>query len=139
MFLRKIAASSVFLHTIHKEFSHGFGDQNDPTGYFNCNRPNMTTGQNATARGNFREAIWPILLVGQVFGVMPMIGVRGRKISVLCFKWQSVRTIYSVFIAIVLVSYSILVTLNTFQNDIQLSSVCKYNSKKLNSTHHRLC
>lgn len=59
-------------------------------------------------RGSFSEAIWPFLVVGQLFGILPVIGVKDHQISKLEFKWFSFRTIYSLIIAVILLSYSLL-------------------------------
>lgn len=56
--------------------------------------------------GSFGEAIWPFLVFGQFFGIMPVNGIRSNL--KLDFKWTSVRTIHGLIIAVVLLSYSLL-------------------------------
>lgn len=46
-------------------------------------------------KGSFHEAIGPVLFVAQFFGLMPVDGVKSREISSLCFRWKSMKTIYS--------------------------------------------
>lgn len=53
-------------------------------------------------------AIWPFLIIGQLFGVMPIIGVKNRSLSALHFEWKCLRTFYSLAVATLLLSYSIL-------------------------------
>lgn len=52
---------------------------------------------NGCFEGTFRNAIWPLLMVGQLFGVMPLIGVKNPALSDLQFKWRTVRTAYALF------------------------------------------
>lgn len=53
-------------------------------------------------------AIWPLLVLGQIFGAMPLINVKNPSLSALHFEWKSLRTFYSIAIAALLSSYSIL-------------------------------
>ena len=64
--------------------------------------------------GTFRRAIWPFLFIGQIYGVMPVIGVSSRSLSDLHFKWKSSRTIYAVIVAIILSSYSLFLLWRSF-------------------------
>lgn len=45
--------------------------------------------------GTFRNAMWPLLVVGQLFGVMPLIGVTKPALSDLQFEWRTLRTVYA--------------------------------------------
>lgn len=58
--------------------------------------------------GTFREAIWPILLLGQIFGVMPVSGIKSTSILGLKFKRASKRTIYGVIVVLTLVVHVVL-------------------------------
>ena len=46
---------------------------------------------------SFHQAIGPILVIGQIFGLMPIQGILGKDIDSLKFRWISLRTIYSIF------------------------------------------
>lgn len=76
--------------------------------------------------GHFREAAWPILLVGQLFGVMPLLGIKSRSISHLRLKWKSVQTFYSLLILAILVVYSLYLAWKTFSTVIEFSSIGSY-------------
>lgn len=77
--------------------------------------------------GIFREAIWPFLVIGQFFGVLPVIGVRSPSLAELQFKWESIRTFYSLAVATLLLSYSLFVIWQTCNDAIDISSICKCN------------
>ncbi|XP_055326858.1 gustatory receptor for sugar taste 64f-like [Sitodiplosis mosellana] len=80
--------------------------------------------ENHCFEGSFREAIWPFLILGQFFGLLPVIGVKkSRQTSELQFKWKSVRTIYSLIIAFILISYTSILIWGTFTTEIELSSI----------------
>lgn len=53
----------------------------------------------------FCEAIWPVLVIGQLFGVMPVNGVSSPTISEHQFKWKSKRTLFSLMIGCILSAY----------------------------------
>lgn len=72
--------------------------------------------------GNLRRAIRPILLVGQIFGVMPVIGITSHSANDLHFKWKSFRAIYSIIIALTLFCYTLNVALNIMSEQIDLFS-----------------
>lgn len=57
--------------------------------------------------GSFHMAIWPFLVIGQMFGVMPIVGVKNRSFAALHFKWKTLRTFYSLTVALMLSSYSV--------------------------------
>ncbi|XP_031638769.1 gustatory receptor for sugar taste 64f-like [Contarinia nasturtii] len=63
--------------------------------------------QNRCLVGSFRDAIWPFLIVGQIFGVMPVLGVKSHLIDNLKFKWTALRTVYSIAIAFILAMASL--------------------------------
>lgn len=80
--------------------------------------------ENYFLEGSFREAIWPFLFIGQLFGVLPVIGVRKtRQTSKLRFKWNCFRTIYSLIIAASLSCYALLLIWETFSINIDFSSI----------------
>lgn len=45
---------------------------------------------------SFQEAIGPVLVLGQCFGSMPVEGILSKDIGNLKFRWNSLRTIYSI-------------------------------------------
>ncbi len=47
-------------------------------------------------QGTFLEAMTPILIVAQFFGVMPLHGVLSKSYRDLNFRWNSIRTVYSI-------------------------------------------
>lgn len=73
--------------------------------------------------GNFREAIWPIIMVGQLFGVMPVAGIKSRPISNLHFNWRNLRTVHSLLVLAILSAYSATLAWNTFSSQVQFSSI----------------
>lgn len=85
---------------------------------------NFILGENFKnySEGNFQKIIWPILLIGQIFGVMPVIGIKSPSSSGLHFKWSSWRTFYSVFVVIVLASYTIVIIWKLFGKHVDFSS-----------------
>lgn len=64
--------------------------------------------------GEFREAVWPVLMFSQVFGVMPVNGMESPSISKLQFKWNTKLTLYSLFVAGILSGYGLLLFWKTF-------------------------
>lgn len=46
-------------------------------------------------KGSFHDAIGPILLVSNFFGMMPVDNVNSKDIADIDFQWKSVKTIYS--------------------------------------------
>lgn len=65
------------------------------------------TDRSDNFEGTFRRAIWPFLVISQLYGVMPVSGVTSWSISDLHFKWKSMRTIYAIVVACILSSYSL--------------------------------
>lgn len=58
--------------------------------------------------GTFRKAIWPVLAIAQLHGVMPIHGISSESLSDLHFKWKSFRTIYAVIATMILLSHTLL-------------------------------
>lgn len=73
--------------------------------------------------GSFREAAWPFLMVGQCFGIMPVIGIRSLSSADLKFSWTSLRTVYSVIIAFILTSYSLVLIVGSISATDKLLSI----------------
>lgn len=94
-------------------------------------------GQNGSHHfeGNFREAIWPILVIAQFFGVMPVVGVKSRSITDVHFKWKSVRTFYSLFVISVITSYTLCLIWNS---TLDFFSVGLYSNNHLNIAYEEI-
>lgn len=76
-------------------------------------------------KGCYREAVWPFLAIGQMFGVMPLSGLNVR--SQLHFKWKSLQTIYSLIVVTILITYSIFLIWRTIiHKDSNYSAICNY-------------
>lgn len=73
--------------------------------------------------GAFREAIWPILVVAQLFGVMPVSGLKSPLISDLQFKWNSKRSIYTLIIASILSCYVLVLFWSTLTTGAGFSAI----------------
>lgn len=82
--------------------------------HFTIKLLNKFSAKNDCFEGHFREAIWPFLLIGQSFGVMPLSGVNNKSISKLHFKWKNILSLLSLFFAAVLTAYSLLLFWKTF-------------------------
>ena len=70
--------------------------------------------------GTFRNAIWPLLMVIQLFGIMPVIGVTNESLSNLYFKWKSFRTIYALFVIMVFASHALIMLWKMIVDVIEL-------------------
>lgn len=68
-------------------------------------------GDNCMFGGGFDTAIWPIIRLGQFFGLLP---VQRLFTSDYQFKWTSRRAMYSVLMIGILTTYNILLTYRTF-------------------------
>lgn len=73
-----------------------------------------------TFQGSFRDAVWPMIVLGQFFGALPVSNVRSYRVSELQFQWTSVRTLYSLFIIVSLSAYSTVLIWKTLsvENDL---------------------
>ena len=68
-----------------------------PTQISFLNRANNNK-QDTLYNGSFHEAIGPILVLAQCFGVMPVQGVREKFASNVTFNWKSFRVFFALFI-----------------------------------------
>lgn len=60
------------------------------------------------SRDSFHRAIYPILLVAQIFCLMPVAGISATSPAALKFKWSNLRTINSIaFIFIAILAFGI--------------------------------
>lgn len=74
---------------------------------------------------SFQGAIGSVLAFAQFFGVMPVIGVKTNCASKLQFKWNSRRTIYCIFVFILVAGYAGLNILILWKNGIQFDVMSK--------------
>lgn len=52
-------------------------------------------------RDSFHRAIYPILLIAQIFGMMPVEGISAPNATFLHYKLQSLRTVYAIMFGII--------------------------------------
>lgn len=90
-------------------------------------------GNGYSLEGSFRGAISPILLFFQLFGIMPLNGVTNHSVTDLRFEWKSVRTIYSLFIVMFLLAYSVVFILDLITNILTLQYLGQLMKMKSNS------
>lgn len=93
------------------------------------------TGENMNAI--FREAIWPLLTLGQFFGILPVVGVKNRLSGDLHFKWTSIRTYYSLVVGTSLIAYTLLSIWKAFTTPFEYFSTI--GRADLNWTVMKLC
>lgn len=74
--------------------------------------------------GSFREAVGPFLVVGQFFGVMPVVGVKSHLIENVKFKWTTLRTAYSIAVATILAMASVFLIWQAFTRKLEFLSIC---------------
>lgn len=46
---------------------------------------------------SFHAVIWPCLVYGQLYGMIPVTGIKSGDESKIEFRWRALRTIYSIF------------------------------------------
>ncbi|XP_055326852.1 gustatory receptor for sugar taste 64f-like [Sitodiplosis mosellana] len=63
------------------------------------------------------------MVLAQCFGLMPVVGVKTRTASQLRFKWNSVRTVYSFVVFLLLLGYAIMTVIVSFEGRIQFDRV----------------
>lgn len=73
----------------------------------------LATRKDFVYNGSFQEAIGSILALGQIFAVMPVVGITMNDASKLRFKWDSFRTIYSAIMFVLVTFYSSLTLFST--------------------------
>lgn len=79
-----------------------------------------------TKDGSFQEAISPILVMAQCFGIMPVVGVKSKSASKLKFQWKSVRVAYSFVAFILALIYAVMTIAKTLSRDIQFDSMSMF-------------
>ena len=75
--------------------------------------------------GSFQEAIGLVLVIGQLCGLMPVVGVMASSASQLRFKWISFRTLYSFVVFLSVLMYEIMTAIVAFERDLQFEQVGK--------------
>ena len=68
------------------------------------------TRENFMYNGSFHEAIGSILAFAQLFGVMPLCGIKSKSPSQLHFDWKTIRFFYSLFVILSLAGNTVLVS-----------------------------
>lgn len=90
---------------------------------------NFTWMQRATREdlinGSFHKAIGSILALAQCFGIMPVVGIKGKSAADLQFQWKSFRTIYSYILFVLMVIYCGITLWVTLSRDIQFDRMSK--------------
>lgn len=76
--------------------------------------------------GGFHEAISPILVMAQCFGVMPVTGVKCKSASMLKFQWKSVRVAYSFVAFLLALIYAVMTVGKTLSREIQFDRMSKF-------------
>ena len=73
--------------------------------------------------GSFQEAISSVLVLAQLFGLMPVVGVKSSSAAQLRFKWNSFRTLYSFVVFLLLLAYAIMTVMVSFESQIHFDRV----------------
>lgn len=89
--------------------------------------PIFISDETNSFEGAFRRAIWPILMIGQMFGVMPVVGISSQSLSDLHFKLKSLRTIYAGIVAIISSNYCLFLFWKIF-TDSETFNISEYHS-----------
>lgn len=66
------------------------------------------TKRDFVCSGSFQEAIGWVLVMGQLCGLMPVVGVMASSASKLHFKWTSFRALYSFVVFLSVLMYQIM-------------------------------
>lgn len=72
-------------------------------------------------QGSFHEAVSPVLRLAQVFGMMSVDGVTSKDISNITFKWNSLKTVYSLVFLVLGTAESIFCICSAFKKGMSLS------------------
>ena len=79
--------------------------------------------QDKLYNGSFHEAIGPILVVAQCFGVMPVQGIRDKFASNVSFNWKSFRVFYSIFITLSMFGETLFTVYWTFSKRVEFGKL----------------
>ena len=69
---------------------------------------------------SIQEAIGPILVFSQFFGIFPVIGITSKNVKDLKFKWTAARTIYSIVLLIFGFAELVLMVVRVFRKGFKL-------------------
>lgn len=61
---------------------------------------------------------FPVLVIGQLFGVMPLNGIKSKDVADLSFSWRSYRLYYTVICALMMSIYSFYVAIWAFDGSL---------------------
>lgn len=84
----------------------------------------------------FQEAIWPLLTFGQLFGILPVVGVKNRSSDHVRFEWRRIRNYYSLAIGATLIAYTLLSIWNALTTPMEFLSTISWPNKKCNKIFH---
>lgn len=73
--------------------------------------------------GSFHEAIAPVLVLAQLFALMPVIGIKGDTASDLRFSWKAFRTAYSLIVFVLTTIYAALAIFMAFRRKVEFDLV----------------
>lgn len=84
------------------------------------------------SNGSFHEAVSSVLVLGQVFGLIPVIGIKAKYPynNKLYFTWKSKRAVYSICVFLSLLWYTGLNTVWAIDTNFQFNKFRKF---KLNN------
>lgn len=85
------------------------------------------TNKDYIYNGSFHEAISPVLVMAQLFGVMPVCGIRDADLNLMEFKWKCFRTIYSLAILLGLLIMTFVTIYWTFTHKIEFAKIGVFN------------
>lgn len=75
--------------------------------------------------GSFQEAIGSALVIAQLCGLMPVVGILASSAAQLRFKWISFRTLYSFVVFLFVLMYEIMTAMVAFERHLQFEQVGK--------------
>jgi len=76
-----------------------------------------------TCSGGFHEAVRPILLIAQCFGVMPLLNITSKCPSSLKFSWKSFRAVFTIFVMLSCLGESIFAVYWTFSTHVEFGKM----------------
>lgn len=81
------------------------------------------TKEDCLYTGSFQEAVGSVLVLGQLFAVMPVVGIKSDRASELAFKWTSIRTIYGIIMFLLLIGYAGLAVNFMFKLNVDFDAI----------------
>lgn len=82
------------------------------------------------ALGSFQEAIETVLVATQFWGIMPVIGIKGRSASELHFKWSAWRTRLFLALFTLLIGYVMFAILLFLKVEFSLERISKSKAQR---------